>query len=506
MFISNRILLMVTMVLCALLAVSSAPYAAESTTFYVVRHAERADDVQSDRLTVVGMRRAEELARVLSADPLSAVYSTKTRRTWQTATPSALASAVEIVPYGQGFPNGLKEWAAALKDKHAGESVLIVGHSNTVGDIIRALGGQGDFPVKGNSDLFVVKINDTGVRVDPRKYPVITPIDPVTFNGEIEEPKDISAIAATSNQRFLVIGSDETRQIQVLEQGAGAYNVQHSILIPPGHDEDADEDDEIDIEGITRYGNNDTFFVVGSHSRKRKNILKKKYQDEPYRDNKKKFEKDPKREKSRERLIRLQLNPETGKLVPESLKDVKLRDLLDENKVLKLFRKIPGKENGINIEGVASDSKNLFLGFRGPVLRHGFVPVLVFAPAEPESAQLRYVSFQGQGIRDMTAVKDGFLVIAGPVGDAQLPCKLYFWNGRDCLPGVRQDPNTPVGEVELLGTIPPPLGAKPKEKAKAKAEGIVVLKQEDGGKSFEVLIVYDGVKAGAPSRFRVTRP
>jgi broad specificity phosphatase PhoE len=500
----HRLLFAVPLVLGLLLVVTSVPCMAETTTFYVVRHAEKPEDGRSDRLTAVGMQRAQELASVLSIDPPSAVYSTETLRTWQTATPSAIASGVEIIPYGH--ESSLIEWATDLRNKHAGQSVLIVGHSNTIREIVKALGGQGNFPLHGYSDLFVVKIDDSGVNVDQRQYGVIVPLKgKVTFNGEIDEPDAISAIGFTANHRFLVIGSDETREIQVLKRAEDGYDVQHSIKFLPRDNET--EKDEIDIEGIARHGNNDTFFIVGSHSGKRKNILKKKHEGKPYEKIKRMFEEQVGPEKSRNRLIQLRLNPDTGELVPDSLKDVTMRGILDNNKVLKLFSTIPGKENGIDIEGIASDGKNLYLGFRGPILRHGFVPVLVFPPDTPESAQLRYVLLEGQGIRDMTAVKDGFLIIAGPVGDAALPCKLYFWNGHDCLPGVRQDPKAAKGKVELLGTIPPPPGVKrAKQRAEAKAEGIAVINEDQDGTSFAVLIVYDGVKGGAPTRFRVAKP
>jgi broad specificity phosphatase PhoE len=79
------------------------------TTFYVVRHAETEAPTNDPPLTEQGMRRAEELREVLGDVPLSAVYATRTLRTFQTAMPTAAAARLEITTYdatrlrGPGF-------------------------------------------------------------------------------------------------------------------------------------------------------------------------------------------------------------------------------------------------------------------------------------------------------------------------------------------------------------------------------------------------------------------
>jgi hypothetical protein len=37
---------------------------------------------------------------------------------------------------------------------------------------------------------------------------------------------------------------------------------------------------------------------------------------------------------------------------------------------------LPSKENGIDIEGIAATDKYLFVGFKGPVFRQNYVPIL----------------------------------------------------------------------------------------------------------------------------------
>src|SRR5262245_60839271 len=77
-------------------------------------------------------------------------------------------------------------------------------------------------------------------------------------------------------------------------------------------------------------------------------------------------------------------------------------------------------------------------GFRGPVLRENYTPVLRFTFAVPViESDLLYVNLGGRGIRDLTRARGGLLVLAGPVGDGPGSYQLYFWDGKDCLPGTR---------------------------------------------------------------------
>ncbi|MCB9880991.1 MAG: histidine phosphatase family protein [Planctomycetes bacterium] len=111
-------------------------------TFFLVRHADR--DGKKDALTEDGNRRAEALRDFLLKQRVRAIYSTDTKRTMGTAQPTAAAAKLEIISY-RPLPTPPKEWFAAIAKKHAGESVLIVGHSNTVVPFVRALGGKTDF-------------------------------------------------------------------------------------------------------------------------------------------------------------------------------------------------------------------------------------------------------------------------------------------------------------------------------------------------------------------------
>lgn len=467
------------------------------TTFYVVRHAERPDSPDGGNdppLTVTGMRRAEGLRDTLRGIPIAAVYSTRTLRTWQTAMPTATRAGVSITPYAD---NPEPAFFADLRAKHAGQGVLIVGHANTVRDIVSGLGGDPDGPIGDSFDnLFVVTHRGSAVETARRKYPVIETIGRPEFAG-VSEPNDLSAIAAGPKADDLVVGSDEGSAIQVLGKAGNGYGVRSTIELGMGQDNDK----EFDIEGIARHGTGPAYYVVGSHARRRKNIFRKEDEGASLGKIRERFEdQSPDREKSREVLIRLDIDPETGKPVTGSLKRSSLHDMLDENRVLGPFSKLAATENGVDIEGIASDGERLYVGFRGPVLRFGFAIVVAFKPETPQENKLLYLRLDGRGIRDLARVHDGFLVIAGPTGDSTQSCQLYHWDGNSELPGARGATEPPPGLTTLLGNIPPAPGAP-----NAEPEGIVVLKDEPGA-PYEILIVYDGVAGGSPTSCRVARP
>lgn len=136
-----------------------------STTFYIVRHAER---TAGDELTEAGVKRAKELATIMKSFRVSAVYSTDTQRTQSTARPTAEAMELSITSYG----NLTADWFDQLKERHQGETVLIVGHSNTSGEIVNGLGGQGDFSLREDEydNLFIVTVTNAETQAIKVKY------------------------------------------------------------------------------------------------------------------------------------------------------------------------------------------------------------------------------------------------------------------------------------------------------------------------------------------------
>lgn len=114
------------------------PAPASHPAFVVVRHAEKLDDGTRDpELSSDGEARAAVIAGRLRHMPLESAWASQYRRTLQTADPAARARGVPIVRYDAGeAPRAL---ADRLRRAHAGGTVLVVGHSNTVPELVAAL-------------------------------------------------------------------------------------------------------------------------------------------------------------------------------------------------------------------------------------------------------------------------------------------------------------------------------------------------------------------------------
>ncbi|HYR27007.1 MAG TPA: phosphoglycerate mutase family protein [Thermoanaerobaculia bacterium] len=130
------------------------------TTVILVRHGEKPSP-STDALSEAGATRAAELARVLQAVKIDAVYTTPYERTRKTAAPLAQKlglTAVEVNPKEAGYAGRM---AKIVREKHEGGTVVIVGHSDTTQEVIHALGGSIptiDEPIFDN--LFIVTLVD----------------------------------------------------------------------------------------------------------------------------------------------------------------------------------------------------------------------------------------------------------------------------------------------------------------------------------------------------------
>lgn len=118
---------------------TSEPADAGVTTIVLVRHAEKADEPGNPDpgLTDEGRARAKRLAHMLSAMGVDAVYATQFRRTRGTVEPTAKQVGCEVSIVDA---RAVEELAERLRTAHAGETVLVAGHSNTVPAMLRALG------------------------------------------------------------------------------------------------------------------------------------------------------------------------------------------------------------------------------------------------------------------------------------------------------------------------------------------------------------------------------
>ena len=131
----------VLLLACSLIASCAMPVhqsdTVTTTTFFIVRHAEKVDASRDPDLSAAGHARAQTLAKRLDGQLLAAIYATEFKRTSQTIAPSAQARSLAIKPYPSAQPAA--EFVARLKASHPRGNVLIAGHSNTVPAIVAAL-------------------------------------------------------------------------------------------------------------------------------------------------------------------------------------------------------------------------------------------------------------------------------------------------------------------------------------------------------------------------------
>ncbi|MFT4023861.1 MAG: phosphoglycerate mutase family protein [Flavihumibacter sp.] len=145
-----------------------------SHRYYVVRHAEKAaapagnEDLAKDpNLSVAGAERTRALQQRLQNAKITRVYSTATIRTESTAAPVATYFNLPIRKYTKvdtAFINRLR----SLK-----ENVLVVGHSNTVDEIVNGLvpsAHMTDLPETEYDNLFIIKKKGHRYSLQKTKY------------------------------------------------------------------------------------------------------------------------------------------------------------------------------------------------------------------------------------------------------------------------------------------------------------------------------------------------
>ena len=138
-----------------------------TSVFYFFRHAEKDRTDLTNKnpsLTTQGLERARKWAVFFKDKKIDAVYSTKYKRTLQTALPIAKEQNLEIINY---TPKLLISEKFIANNK--GKNIVIVGHSNTTPELVNTLLGEkiyDDILDQDNNDLFIVtlKKNKTTVK------------------------------------------------------------------------------------------------------------------------------------------------------------------------------------------------------------------------------------------------------------------------------------------------------------------------------------------------------
>lgn len=164
---SLRLLPLLALFACAP-APSPVPAAEAPTVVMVLRHAEKAPAPADDPpLSAAGARRAELLADALADAPVAAIYSTQFRRTRDTVQPLATRLGVPVTvreaseSNAAAYPAAL---AAEVLAAHRADTLLVVGHSNTVPAIVEAIGAPRPPPIDESEygALFTVTVPPSG--------------------------------------------------------------------------------------------------------------------------------------------------------------------------------------------------------------------------------------------------------------------------------------------------------------------------------------------------------
>jgi len=156
---------MKTVYLIAALLLFFNSLAQETTTIYLIRHAEIADDTGDPELSEAGNVRAKQWATYFKPMLIETFYATQFKRSINTIIPASVAGVEPVV--GATYTMQMVRYDAEkllLKDvaeKHKGEKILIAGHSNTIPKAINKLIGKEiyeEIPKNVYGNLYIITI------------------------------------------------------------------------------------------------------------------------------------------------------------------------------------------------------------------------------------------------------------------------------------------------------------------------------------------------------------
>lgn len=324
--------------------------------------------------------------------------------------------------------------------------------------------------------------------------------------------------------RHLFLGCDETATLErVTDLGGGRFGEHRTYKLAELVNLPGKADDEVDVEGLA--WEPPYLWLVGSHSRKQGKAKRgmdfkaasRALADVDVDDN-------------RYLVARIPLveDPEGGGLVPRkscpdprdperTLTAARLRgrgrnsELIRElsgDPHLRRFIKIPGKDNGLDVEGVQVDDGRVFLGLRGPVLR-GWAVIVQVEPVdargggrmklrEIEAGGRRYrkhfLDLEGLGIRDLARDGDDLLILAGPTMDVSAPAGVFRWRGGM---RVQEESLVPADALERVTLLPHDV-----QGGSDHPEGMCRFDEGDGPPA--LLVVYDAASASRRDAHGVT--
>ncbi|MCD6012708.1 MAG: phosphohistidine phosphatase [Flavipsychrobacter sp.] len=159
-------------ILLVLISVALTPLHAQQNkpvTIILLRHAEKELTGKDPALTEKGKQRAQRLKTTLAAWKPDLFYSTATTRTMQTLTPLATQYGKPIQTYSAADQHTF----AQLLKQQAGKTIVVVGHSNTIPQLVNVITGKDtytDLPDDEFGRIFIVTIANGEVSVSVKQY------------------------------------------------------------------------------------------------------------------------------------------------------------------------------------------------------------------------------------------------------------------------------------------------------------------------------------------------
>lgn len=125
-------------------------------TIFMVRHGEKVDESRDPELSAQGKQRALNLANILRDADVKRIYVTEFQRTQMTAAPLAQSAQISMSQYVAKESRNLGRQLVSTE-----VNTLVVGHSNTLLDILQGLGIQNAKTVADDeyNRLIVVNLN-----------------------------------------------------------------------------------------------------------------------------------------------------------------------------------------------------------------------------------------------------------------------------------------------------------------------------------------------------------
>lgn len=147
--------------------------------FYIVRHAEKAEvtkdmskqDAANPELSEAGKQRSYDLRERLSRKSITRIFTTRYKRSISTIVPISGKTGIPVSFYSPAH-DSLPAFVNHLKNETSG-GILIVGHSNTIDDLVNELCGTEklqDIDETEYDNLFIVKKRGGKYKLVRRKY------------------------------------------------------------------------------------------------------------------------------------------------------------------------------------------------------------------------------------------------------------------------------------------------------------------------------------------------